>query len=99
MGTVSARVALSAGLTVAGTLILATIACAGGESGSLDDYFRQLSQADDRFDERSTDAEGQEYQSLQEFMVQVFIPLYRDYLADIRELSPPPQLKQPIRSC
>lgn len=85
----SARLALSIALTAAGTLILATIACAGSGSASLDDYFRQLSEADDRFDESSTDAEGQEYQSVQKFMLQVFIPLYTDYLADIRELRPP----------
>jgi len=86
----SAPVALSAVLALGGMLIFGPTACTTSGRTSIDDYFRRLSQADDRFDEASTGAESEEYESVREFMLEVFIPLYGDYLADIRKLSPPP---------
>jgi hypothetical protein len=89
----ASRVAVGAwaALALAGTLVGG---CGSGGGGGLQAYFSALEEANDLFALEGVDAGQREYDSIEQFMTEQFIPVYREYVRALDELEAPAEVAE-----
>ena len=76
------------------TLMLGTVAgaCDDGES-SLEEYFHQVEEAYGKFEAVGLESGDKEYDSVEDFMNNAFIPTYRDFVDALEEIDSPAEVE------
>ena len=76
------------------TLMLGTVAgaCDDGES-SLEEYFQQVEEAYGKFESVGLESGDKEYDSVEDFMNNSFIPTYRDFVDALEDIDPPAEVE------
>lgn len=70
-----------------------TAACGGDSQGSLKGYFQQVDEAYGMFESVGLESGLREYDSVEDFMINAFIPTYRDFVDALEDIDPPAEVE------
>ena len=70
-----------------------TAACGGDSQGSVKGYFQQVDEAYGMFEGVGLESGLREYDSVEDFMINAFIPTYRDFVDSLEDIDPPAEVE------
>ena len=75
------------------TLGAVAASCGGGGEPTLEEYFQQVEEAYGKFEAVGLESGDKEYDSVEDFMNNSFIPTYRDFVDALENIDPPAEVE------